>query len=108
MIDFVGTGGPNDGGMKRVKSGPPGQDVLHQPKVRLTRPIPIYPGCTGQAQVPHTALCLRCPLQNSEPATSSPPKGDMRLSGSGASHPASAATQTANPSEAVTQTTHRP
>ena len=65
-------------------------------------------GCTGQAQEPHTAWCLRCPFQNSEIATSSPPKGDMRLSGSGPSHPASAAIQTANPSAATAQTARRP
>ncbi len=65
-------------------------------------------GCTGQAHSPHTALCLRCPFQKSEIATSSPPKGDIRLSGNGPNHPASAAIQTANPSEATAQTARRP
>jgi hypothetical protein len=105
VIDFVGTGGPNDGGYETCEIWATGPRWVAPTE---STPNPTYPGCTGQAQVPHTALCLRCPLQNSEPATSSPPKGDMRLSGSGASHPASAAIQTANPSEAVTQTTHRP
>ncbi len=72
-------------------------------------PFPIYPpGWTGQAQAPHTALCRRCPFQKSEIATSSPPTGDIRLSGSGPNHPASAAIQTANPTEATAQTAHRP
>ncbi len=89
-------------------------DFRHEGPVFELREAPLagslqaFAGCTGQAQAPHTALWRRCPFQKSELATSSPPTGDIKLSGNGPNHPASAAIHTAKPSEATAQTARRP